>query len=239
MESKYRAGEKEMPSPDWTKANRDYEKATLDLQSAQAAVEAGTVKKVGKGQMEKLTGAAKTAQKAVEDAHAIVDSTPSTVTTDIIRPYTYTKKTVNIGGIVQLQFRVGDSFSGKMAELVPTTQEAHKQYVLLENVKQEDTQGVQETGTMPDTSDFLTTLETSALQSLVDAVRKRVEDLPRKIYSAANSLENESDLDGAGESYLRFLLIAPEDTSSERRHARQFLQAQFNMRPVSASTTTP
>jgi hypothetical protein len=99
-----------------------------------------------------------------------------------------------------LQFRVGDTFSGQMAELVPTTKEVHKQFVLLENVKPEDTTGIKAAGSQPDEGEFLTELESSALEALVMAVRKRVEELPQKIYAQATSRESDSDLDGAGAS---------------------------------------
>jgi hypothetical protein len=232
VESKYLAGEKEVPSDAWNRADRAYEKAEMDLQTAQAALQ-GAEAKGNRTQVNDLTRTAHEAQRRVEDAHAALDATPKTVTTDIIRPYTYTKRTVDLSGVIQLQFRIGDAFSGQMAELVPTTKEAQKQYVLLENVKPEDTQGIREAGTMPDSAEFLSTLEQSALDALIAAVRKRVGELPKKIYADASSKENEADFDGAGESYLRYLMIARDDDSAERKHARKFLQEQFNMSPDS------
>jgi len=235
VESHYRAGEKEEPSPEWNKANREYEKAEMELQTAQTALQ-GAEAKGNKKEVTDLNNSVHDAEKKVEDAHVLLDSTPRTVTTDIVRPYTYTKKTVNIAGVIQMQFRIGDSFSGQMAELVPITKEDRKQYILLENVKPEDTEGVKESGPMPDSAEFITTVENAALDALIAAVRKRVEELPRKIYTAAHSQENESDLDGAGESYLRFVNITKDDGSPERKHANAFLQEQFNMRPVANST---
>jgi hypothetical protein len=51
------------------------------------------------------------------------------------------------------------------------------------------------------------------------------------MYQSASGREKEDDLDGAGESYLRFLNLTREDNSIERTHAKQFLVDQFNMRP--------
>jgi len=114
-------------------------------------------------------------------------------------------------------------------------EEAHKEFVVLENVKPEDTEGVKPSGVEPDTADFLTTLENAALKDLIGAVRAQVEKLPAKIYKQAHLQETEGDLDGAGEAYLRYLNIVPEDDSAERKHAKQFLQEQFNMAPAARS----
>lgn len=236
MESKYLAGEKELPSEEWNKANREYEKVRNELQTAQAALQ-GAEAKGNKKEVEDLSNSVHEAEKRVQDAHVALDSTPRTITTDVIRPYTYSKKTVNIAVAIQLQFRIGDSFSGQRAELIPISKEDRKQYVVLENVKPEDTMGVKSAGTIIDPEEFQTTVENSALQALIEAVRKRVETLPGKIYNEARNRESGGDLDGAGESYMRYLEITPDKDTPERKHARQFLQDQFNMRQ--ASSTAP
>jgi hypothetical protein len=82
----------------------------------------------------------------------------------------------------------------------------------------------------------MTALENSARDELIAAVRKRVEELPLKIYQTGSSHEKEEDLDGAGESYLRFLNLTKEDNSPERIHAKQFLLTSFNMRPEESDT---
>jgi len=232
QESKYLAGEHEVPSEEWNKINRAYETADMELHTAQIALQGAETKGNNKEIADLNTKAAAAMQK-VEELHLRLDSTARTVTTDVIRSYTYTKRTIDLRGTVRLQFRIGDSLSGQMADAVPISKEAHEEYVLLENVKPEDTQGIKATGTLPDQVEFLTGLETSALDALVAAVRIRVEQLPRKIYEAASSRESEGDLDDAGESYLRFLNLTRADDSTERKHAQQFLLEQFNMQPAS------
>ena len=69
----------------------------------------------------------------------------------------------------------------------------------------------------------MTALENSAREELIAAVRKKVEELPIKIYQSASSREKEDDLDGAGEEYLRYLNLTQENDSVERTHAKQFL----------------
>ena len=114
--------------------------------------------------------------------HEALDSMPKTVTRDIVRPYTYHKRIINITGVIQLQFRIENSLSEQRTKLVPISREEHKKDVLLEDVKSEDTKGVMTTGTMTDTAAFMTALENSARDELIAAVRKKVEALPATIY---------------------------------------------------------
>lgn len=235
MDSKYLFAQNEVASEQWNKANRAYEKAQMELQTAQTALQGGETRGK-KGEIKDLNNSVSQAQKNVEEAHVLLDSTPKTVTKDIIRNYTYTRKTIDIGGVIQLQFRIGDSLTGKMTELVPATKEEHKKYVLLENVKPEDTEGIKPTGTNPDPGEFMTALENSALDTLVAAVRKRVEELPGKIFGVARGMETDGDLDGAGESFVRYLNIMRDDKSPDVQHARKFLLEQFDMRPEAVTT---
>jgi len=138
--------------------------------------------------------------------------------------------------VIQLQFRISDSLSEQRTNLVPISREEHKKDILLEDVKPEDTKGIKTSGTMTDQAAFMTALETSARDELIAAVRKRVEELPAKIYQSASTREKEDDLDGAGEEYLRYLNLTKEDNSVERIHAKQFLIESFNMRPKAGDT---
>jgi hypothetical protein len=232
-QSEYRAGEEQIPSEIWNKANRAYESAQDDLKTAQADLE-GAQARGKSGQIKDANVKVVAAEKKVEDAHVQLDSTPKTVTKDVIRPYAYHKKTINITGVIQLQFRIGEALSEPRTDLVPINREEHKKDILLEDVKPEDTQGVQSAGTMTDPAEFMTALENSARDELIVAVRKKVEALPEKIYEKASGREKEGDLDGAGEAYLRFLNLTHEDNSIERVHAKQFLMENFNMLPESS-----
>jgi hypothetical protein len=234
QESEYRAGTEQVPSESWNKANRAYESAREELQTAQQSL-SGAESHGKSGKIKDLTRVVQAAQKKVEEAHVVLDSTPQNVTKDIIRPYTYHKRIINIGGVIELQFRIGDSLSEPRTDLVPIRKEEHRTDVLLEDVKPEDTLGIKSAGTVTDPSEFITTLENSARDELIAAVRKRVEELPGKMYQSASSREKEDDLDGAGESYLRFLKLTREDNSPERQHARKFLLDSFNMRPETSN----
>ena len=231
-QSEYRAGEEQVPSEVWNKANRVYESAQDELKTAQADLEGAQARGKG-GKIKEAKEAVEAAQKKVEDAHVALDSTPKTLTKDVIRPYTYHKKTIEITGVIKLQFRISDSLSEPRTDLVPVSREEHKKDILLEDVKPEDTMGVQSAGTVTDPAEFMTSLENSARDELIAAVRKKVDILPGKIYQKAVDREKESDLDGAGEAYLRFLNLTKQDNSIQRVHARQFLMENFNMLPES------
>jgi hypothetical protein len=232
-QSEYRAGEEQVPSEIWNKSNRAYESAQDELKTAQADLE-GAQARGKSGQIKEANAKVAAAEKKVEDAHVQLDSTPKTVTKDVIRPYAYHKKTINITGVIQLQFRIGEALSEPQTDLVPINREEHKKDILLEDVKPEDTEGIQSAGTMTDPAEFMTALENSARDELISAVRKKVEALPEKIYAKASGREKEGDLDGAGEMYLRFLNLTHEDNSIERVHAKQFLMENFNMLPESS-----
>ena len=82
----------------------------------------------------------------MEDARAKLDAIPKTLPADIIKPYTYTEKTVDMGAIVELQFRFND-FSGIPVEgPIPIGNGDNRKFVVLENVKPEDTEGVKVEG---------------------------------------------------------------------------------------------
>jgi hypothetical protein len=81
----------------------------------------------------------------------------------------------------------------------------------------------------------MSALESDTLESLVGAVRKKVEDLPKILYRNAASSESAGDLDGAGELYLRFLKITPGGETEERTKAANFLHEQFNMELASGN----
>jgi hypothetical protein len=235
QESEYRSGEEQIPSDAWNKINRQSEAAEEELKTAQARLEGAEASKKG-SMIKEANREVEASVKKVQRLHEQLDSMPKTVTRDIIRPYTYHKKVINITGVIQLQFRIGDSLSEQRTNLVPITREEHKKDILLEDVKSEDTKGIKTTGTLTDSAEFMTALENSARDELITAVRKRVEALPTKIYQSANTREKEDDLDGAGEGYLRFLNLTKEDNSVERVHAKQFLIESFNMRPKAGDT---
>jgi aminopeptidase N len=121
-----------------------------------------------------------------------------------------------------------------MGDAVMVEKEDPRQFVLLEDVKPDDTEGVKLTGTAPNSKELQTALENSTRDELVEAVRLKVKKLPLRIYNEARSKEQEENADGAAEDYLRFLSCTLDDGSTEREHAKSFLAQQFNMRPTAS-----
>jgi hypothetical protein len=228
IDSEYRAAEREIPNEEWNQANRDYEAANLDLQRAQRALE-GVQAQRKKKEMSVANTAVEEAQKRVEDAHRKLDSIPRTILSDVVKPYTYTKKTIDLSVVVDVGFRIVDS-NGDVIAITPSVKStAQKQFVVLENVKPEDTKNVKQTGAPPDESQFLTDVEIAARIALIKDVKEKVEILPSKILTQARKRLMDGDTDGTAEAYILYLNSTPEAQTAEREEAKKFLREQFNM----------
>ena len=228
IESEYRAAEREVPNEDWNKANRDYEAANLDLQKAQKILE-GTQAKGKKKEIAAASTDVENAQKRVEDAHRKLDSIPKTTLNDVVKPYSYTRKTIDLSAVVELGFRIIDSNGNSIASNPSVKNTAQKQYVLLENVKPEDTKNVKQTGAPPDETQFLNDVEIADRIALIKEVKEKVESLPAKILAQARKRLMDGDTDGTAESYVLYLNSTPIAQTPEREEAKKFLRDQFNI----------
>jgi hypothetical protein len=236
-DSTYRAGEQDVPNEKWNLANRDYEAASLTLQTDQAALQ-GVIGKGKKKDIEDATEKVTADEKKVGDAHAKLDAIPKTVPTDIIKPYTYTEKTIDLSAGVQLQYRINDSLGNPVEASHPVSKENSQKFTILENVKPEDTSGVKESGTVPDDLQFLTDVENSVRDQLTKAVRESVAGLPGKVYTRAQKQAADGDNDGAAESYILFLNSTPAADTPERQTAMKFLADQFNIQATVLMATS-
>src|SRR5262249_45155172 len=131
MESKYRAGERELPNQEWDQANHDYEAATSELQNLQRSLEEAQARGKKKEAGE-LTTQVAAAQKKVEDAHHRVDSLPRTVPGDIVKPYTYTKKTIDVAAVAEVNLRIVNSSGIASDSVTPVLKQSKKTLVVLE-----------------------------------------------------------------------------------------------------------
>lgn len=236
-DSTYRAGEQDVPNEAWNHANRDYEAATLNLQTDQAALQ-GVVGKGKKKDIEDATDKVTADEKKVGDAHTKLDSIPKTLPSDIIKPYTYTEKTVDLSAGVQLQYRINDSLGNPVEASHPVSKENSQKFTILENVKPDDTSGVKESGTVPDDLQFLTDVENGVRDDLIKAVRESVAELPAKVYAQAQKQVQDGDNDGAAESYILFLNSTPVADTPERQTAQKFLVDQYNIQAVVPGATS-
>jgi hypothetical protein len=236
LESRYRAGEREVPNEEWNNANRDYESANLDLQRAQRALE-GAQTRGRKKEIAEANKLVSGAEARVQEAHRKLDSLPRTVLNDVIKPYTYTKKTYDLSALTQIGFRINDANGNTIDSITPISKQDHKTAIVLENVKPEDTEGVKQQGSVPDDSEFLIDLEIQARDVLIKQVREKVAGLPAKILAQARRLNADGDLDGAAEAYILYLNSTPESETAGREEAKQFLHDQFNITRIASSAS--
>ena len=143
LDSEYRASEREVPNEDWNKANRDYEDANLDLQKQQKILE-GAQAHGKKKDIEAATDAVDAAQKKVEEAHRKLDTIPKTILNDVVKPYSYTRRTIDLSAVVELGFRIVDSNGNTIASNPSVKRSNQKQFVVTENVNPTDTKGVKQ-----------------------------------------------------------------------------------------------
>lgn len=228
IESEYRASEREVPNDDWNKANREYEAAKLDLEKAQKILE-GTQAKGKKKDIATATETVEQNQKRVEEAHTRLDAIPRTTLSDVVKPYNYTRKTIDLTAIVEFGFRIVDSNGTNIGSTPSIKNSNQKQFVLLENVKPEDTRNVKQSGSPPDEIQFLNDVEISARAALVKDVKEKVQSLPAKILAQARKHLSDGDTDGTAESYILYLNSTPDAASPEREEAKKFLRDQFNI----------
>jgi hypothetical protein len=228
-ESKYRFSSRDVPNDAWNKANRDYEAANQELVSAQRALE-GAQARGKKKEISEANDRVTAAEQKAQDAHKKLDSIPKTNPEDIVKPYSYTKKTFDLKAVVELAFRIVDS-SGNVIDVVPAfKKENHNTAIVLENVKPEDTEGVKAQGSVPDEIQYLNDVEIEAREALIKTAREKVEGLPARILEQARKKVQDGDLDGAAEAYILYLNATPEGETKERGEGKKFLWDNFNIR---------
>ena len=225
--SKYRSGEHEVSNPEWNAANRVYESATLDLETAQHALE-GAEARGKKKQIEDAKQQIAGAEKRVQDAHIKLDALPKTLFQEIEQPYTYTERTTHLRAVVELQFKVMDTVGNQIVSPAPTPEIKEQNYTILIGVRPEDTTGVRAHGRVPDEHQFLEEVEYDGRDRLLKEANEKVAALPGVILQNANHKAIDSDLDGAAELYLLYLECASGTASPERQKARKFLLDNYN-----------
>lgn len=226
--SEYSAGDREVSNEAWNKANRDYEDATQELQTQQKLLE-GAQARGKKKEITAATDAVDAAQKKAQEAGRKLDSIPKTNFLDVTKPYTYTKKTIDLSASVEVGFRIVDAGGAVIASDPSVKRQDEKQFIVLENVKPEDTKGVKQSGVAPDETQFLTDVEIAARVALIKDVREKVESLPAKIFAQARKKVMDGDTDGSAEAYILYLNSTPDAPTAEREEAKKFLLERFNM----------
>lgn len=237
LQSKYRAATHEVKNEAWLQASRDYDAAQQQLTVAQQELSLAQSQHKKKEVIATDNDAVATAEKLVAAARQKLDSTEQTRTENVVEPYNYTKKTVDLAAVVDMDFRISDQAGNPVETSVPVRKEDHKAAVILDNVKPEDVQGVKKQGTEPDETQFLTDLEIQTRDALVKAVRDKAQELPSRILAEARRRAQAGDFDGAAEEYILYSNAVTE-SSPERQEAAKFLQDHFNVSPSGAPTAT-
>jgi tetratricopeptide (TPR) repeat protein len=234
LPSKYRVGTREVKNEAWATANRDYEAAQQQLTAAQHALTDAQAHNKKK-EIAAASDAVAAAQKEADQKRAKRDSMESTRPQDVVEAYNYTKKTIDLSAVIELAFRVTDQAGSLVEPASPIQVENHKNYVLVENVKPEDTEGVKQQGAAPDDNQFVTDLEIKARDVLIKSVREKVLHLPEKILAEARKRVQQNDAEGAAEQYILYLNAAPESPVAERTEAIGFLRDHFNVAPATGT----
>lgn len=230
-ESEYRAGEQEIPNDAWNQANREYERANNDLQSARSALE-GAQAHGKKNEIKDINKSILDDEKKVEELHAKLDMIPKTKAQDVIRPYTYTQVIYHLKIAVELQFRILDSSGNEVVERIPISRETPRDYSILQNVNPEDTKGVRTEGVVPNENEYVEEAENKARDELIERAKQKVAGLPGLVLSRADRKAADGDNDGAAELYILYLGSTPVANTPERLRARKFLADQYNFRDI-------
>ena len=228
LPSKYRAATHEVKNEAWLSAGQAYTLAQQEVGQAQRAV-SDAQQRHNKKDAATAAESLATAQQKAEDLRKQLDALNPTRPEAVLEPYNYTKKTIDVTAVVELAFRLTDP-SGNLIDSTPSIQrEDHKTYVVLENVKPEDTEGVKAMNTPPDEIQFVTDLELQARDALVKAIAEKASHLPEKLLQQARQRSQQQDIDGAAAQYIVFLNSTPDNGSPERTEAATFLRDHYNL----------
>lgn len=231
MESKYLFGQQEIPNQAWAEVNRDYEHANDELETARSLLQ-GAQARGKKGEIKNAEKVVDDDQKKVEDLHEKLDMIPKTKMQDEERPYTYTKVVYHFRTSLEVQFQILDSAGQGVVPSVSMKSETPREYSILQNVKPEDTQNIQNAGVVPNDSDFFEADENKTRDELIDKAKAKVAELPGIVLGIADRRTAEGDNDGAAELYILYLNSTAPANTPERTKAKTFLATQFNFKDV-------
>ncbi|HEX4603737.1 MAG TPA: hypothetical protein VH724_07070 [Candidatus Angelobacter sp.] len=236
LPSKYRAATREVKNEAWLSTSQAFEQAQQELSQAQRAL--AEAQRRSKKDAATVADNLAAVQKKVDDLRKQMDTLNPTRSEAVLEPYNYTKKAIDLTAVVELAFRLTDQ-SGNLADPAPPIhREDHKTYIVLENVKPEDTEGVKAMNTPPDEVQFVTDLELQARDALVKAITEKAAHLRKKVLQQARQRLQQQDIDGAATEYIVFLNSTPDNGSPERTEAASFLRDHFNLAVATNTSTT-
>jgi len=238
LQSHYRAGTHEVKNPAWLQANQDYDAAQQQLAAAQRAAADAQAQHKKKEIIAAANEAVATAQKRVADTRRTLETTEETRVENVLAPYNYTKKSIDLTAVVDITFRIKDQSGNPIDAAVPIRKDDHNVAVVLENVKPEDTEGIKKQSTEPDDVQFLADLEIQARDALIKSVHEKAMLLPGKILAEARRRAQNGDLEGAAEQYVLYMNAISPDSSQGRDEAASFLRDHFNVTVAGSANPT-
>jgi len=237
LPSRYRAGTREVKNEAWLAVSQAYVQAQRDLDQGQRAL-ADAQQRHNKKDVMTATDNLDALQKKLDELKKQLDTLNETRPDAVLETYNYSKKTIDLTAVVDLAFRMTDR-SGNPVESTPSVRrEDHKAFVVLENVKPEDTEGVKAMNTPPDEVQFFTDLELQARDALVKSIIEKAAHLADRILAQARQQSQQQDFDGAAAEYIVYLNSTPENGSTERVEAAKYLRDHFNLAVAGAPSST-
>jgi hypothetical protein len=221
-------GTREIRNEAWAQLNQQYETAQQSLTAAQHTL-ADLQAKNKKKEIPAANDAVDAAKKQADDLRHKLDATEQKRVENIIETYNYTRKTIDLNATVELTFRLTDAAGNLLDSAVPVKREEHKTFVLLENVKPEDTEGVKAQNAPPNDQQFLADVEIPARDTLVKTLREKISQLPSSVLQDARARSQQNDFEGAAAQYILYLNATPDQVSPERDEASKFLEDRFNL----------
>jgi len=232
-ESRYRVAERDIPNPDWNKANREYESTKEELETAREAVRDINLSNNKKG-LKAAAAKEQAAQQKLDDARAKLDEIPKSIPEDVTRPYNYSVKTLDTSLSVKLKYRIEDLSGNLVMPAAPVEKLDEKKFESIENVRPEDVDGIKESITGPNETQMLTKLENGTRDELIKAAIESVAKLPDIVFQRAQKQIDGGDFESAAESYILYLNSTAPGATPKRQQAEQFLYDNFNIPPVSS-----
>jgi tetratricopeptide (TPR) repeat protein len=227
--SKYRSGEQDQVSADWAAADREYQAASLTLETERRVLE-GAMAGGKKNRIAEAQRQTDEAQKKVLETQEKRDALPHFRHVSTEQPYTYTEATHLLKATVELGFVIQDTSDRVIVPNVTIPRTEEQTYVVLENVKPDDIMGVRPQGEVPTPTRFLEKVENDARDLLLAQAKEKVIGLPPLILQTADRKVAESDTDGAAELYMLYLNSTGPEPTAERKKAQNFLQDTYNFK---------
>jgi hypothetical protein len=228
LKSHYRAGQREVKTPQWEELKKQVDLAQDSYDQANDAFRTGLQSMSKKDRDLALKNLQDLAAKLAEAKKALA-AVPETRLQDILVEYNYTRRKLELTTTVEISFRIDDTMSTVRGKMDTVTVALPKTVTVLENVKPEDSDGVVEEGTLPDDAQLLREAESEAQRLLVQKILEQLAGVPGQVLEQARTLASRNDIDSAAEKYVLYLNSTTVKDSTERSEAQRYLNEQYDV----------